>query len=217
MNILIVDGHILFREGLISLVSRQPDFNIVGEAGTVAEAIAMARTRNPDMILMDFTLPDGTGLDAMRAILAENPLVKIVFLTIHEDDDRLFGAIRAGAKGYLLKNIPVAKLVAAIRGMEAGEAPISRQMTMRILDEFSHARPTAPEPDSRLTQLTGRETEILRELATNATNQEIANRMYISESTVKNHVHNILDKLGLNNRREAVEFARRNGLRITGG
>ncbi|HVN52782.1 MAG TPA: response regulator transcription factor [Anaerolineaceae bacterium] len=216
MNILIVDDHILFREGLISLVSRQPDFNVVGEAGTVAEAILMARTKHPDMILMDFTLPDGTGLDAMHAILAENPLAKIVFLTIHEDDERLFGAIRAGAKGYLLKNIPVAKLVAAIRGMEMGEAPISRQMTMRILDEFSHASPNASEPDSRLTQLTGREIEILRELATNATNQEIANRMYISESTVKNHVHNILDKLGLNNRREAVDYARRNGLRMTG-
>ncbi len=212
MNILIVDDHILFREGLVSLISRQPDLNIVGEAGTVADAIALARLRNPDLILMDFTLPDGTGVDAMRKILAENPDAKIVFLTIHEDDERLFSAIRAGAKGYLLKNIPVAKLVASIRGLEEGEAPISRQMISRILNQFSQEPSRAPERDSRLSQLTGREVEILRELATNATNQEIANRMFISESTVKNHVHNILEKLELSNRREAIEYAMHNGL-----
>ena len=212
MNILIVDDHILFREGLVSLISRQPDLNIVGEAGTVADAVAIARMRDPDLILMDFTLPDGTGVDAMRKILAENPEAKVVFLTIHEDDERLFEAIRAGAKGYLLKNIPISKLVAAIRGLEAGEAAISRQMITRILNQFSHEQPKPVERDSRLVQLTSREVEVLNVLATNATNQEIANRMYISESTVKNHVHNILEKLELNNRREAIEYARRNGL-----
>jgi DNA-binding NarL/FixJ family response regulator len=126
MKILIVDDHVLFREGLSSLIAKQTDLTVVGEAGSVHEAIEKARTTLPEMILLDFNLPDGTGLDATRAILAELPDVKIVFLTIYEDDERLFAAIRAGAQGYLLKNIPVAKLLAALRGLiERGEAAIT--------------------------------------------------------------------------------------------
>lgn len=212
MKILIVDDHTLFREGLVSLIGQQPDLKVVGEAGSVQKALELARKHLPDMILMDFNLPDGTGLDATQAILAEYPQAKIVFLTIYEDDERLFSAIRSGAKGYLLKNIPVAKLLAALRGLERGEAALSRQMTSRVLNEFSQIPSVQMHSNSPFETLTSREREILRFLALGSTNQEIATRLVISENTVKNHVHNVLEKLGLRNRREAQDFARRNGL-----
>ena len=208
MKILIVDDHVLFREGLVSLFSRQSDMTVVGEAGTVEEAINIARRVHPDVILMDFSLPDGTGLEATRAVLSDHPETKIVFLTIHDDDERLFAAIRAGAKGFLIKNIPVVKLLAAIRGLQSGEAALSRTMTNRLLEELAR-NPGVMEPaNNPLNLLTSRELEVLGELANNATNREIAQRLYISENTVRNHMHNILDKLNLSSRREAVALAR---------
>jgi len=213
MKILIVDDHVLFREGLASLIAKQPDLKVVGEAGSVAEAVELSRALKPDMILMDFNLPDGNGLDATQIILADQPNMKIVFLTIYEDDDRLFSAIRSGAQGYLLKNIPVVKLLAALRGLiEKGEAAITRQMTTRLMEEFTHTRKSESEGSNALSELTNREREILRYLASGATNQEIALKLVISENTVKNHVHNILEKLNLRSRREVLDFARRNGL-----
>jgi DNA-binding NarL/FixJ family response regulator len=122
MRILIVDDHVLFREGLTSLFNSQPDFQVVGEAGGMQEAIELARRTKPELILMDFSLPDGTGLDATQVILAELPDTYIVFLTLHEGDDRIFAATRLGAKGYLLKNLPVSKLLAALRGLKMGQA-----------------------------------------------------------------------------------------------
>jgi DNA-binding NarL/FixJ family response regulator len=216
LHLLIVDDHILFREGLASLFQAQPDFIVLGEAGNVQEAIEKARLLKPELILMDFSLPDGTGLDATQAILSEFPHIKIVFLTMHEDDERLFAAIQAGAKGYLLKNIPVTKLLLALRGLEQGEAPISRTMTTRILEEFSRARtphsPTGPGA-AALEQLTDREREVLVELARGGLNRDIAERLFISENTIKNHVHNILEKLDLPNRREVILYAKRQGIK----
>jgi len=212
MRILIVDDHILFREGLAGLLRSQPDTNVIGECGSVQEAIEEALRLKPDVILMDFSMPDGTGLDATRAILAEAPEIKIIFLTVHDNDERLITAIRAGAKGYLLKNLSVNKLLASLRALERGEAAISRTMMARILEEFASSTPTYSPSPSPLVGLTSREIEVLKELADGITNQEIAARLYISENTVKNHVHNILDKLKLNNRREAIAFARQNGL-----
>jgi DNA-binding NarL/FixJ family response regulator len=206
MRILLVDDHVLFREGLVSLLNGQPDFRVVGQAGSVVEAKTMARQLCPDLILMDFGLPDGTGLDATQAILAEQPEIKIVFLTVHEEDDRLFAAIRSGAKGYLLKNVPVTKLLTFLRGTEQGEAAISAAMASRILAEFS--RLESPRRDRLATgELTLRELEVLRELASGASNREIADRLVIAENTVKNHVRNVLAKLNLRNRREATSFA----------
>lgn len=212
MRILIVDDHILFREGLVGLLSGQPDAEVVGECGTVQQAVALALRHKPDIVLMDFSLPDGTGLDATRAILAEAPETRIIFLTVHDNDERLIAAMRAGARGYLLKNLSVSKLLASLRALDRGEAAISRTMMARILEEFAQAGPAAEPPPSRLVELTTREIEVLRELSDAITNQEIAGRLFISENTVKNHIHNILDKLQLNNRREAVEFARQHGL-----
>jgi DNA-binding NarL/FixJ family response regulator len=212
MRVFIVDDHVLFREGLVSLLETQPDITVAGEAGSVSEAIGMARELEPDLILMDFGLPDGTGLEATQAILAEQPEAKIVFLTVHEQDDRLFAAIRSGAKGYLLKNVPVSKLLDYLRGVERGEAAVSPAMTSHILEEFARLG-SGPDPGpAELSELTTREVEVLQEVARGATNREIADRLCISENTVKNHMGNILAKLNLRNRREAAGFARRHGL-----
>jgi two-component system NarL family response regulator len=212
MRILIVDDHILFREGLAGLLRSQPDTDVVGECGTVQEAIDQALRLRPQVILMDFSLPDGTGLEATRAILAESPDIQIIFLTVHDNDERLIAAMRAGAKGYLLKNLSVNKLLASLRALERGEAAISRTMMARILEEFALSTPQTNPSPSPLIGLTSREIEVLQELADAITNQEIANRLYISENTVKNHIHNILEKLHLHNRREAIDFARKHGL-----
>jgi DNA-binding NarL/FixJ family response regulator len=212
INILIVDDHVLFREGLSSLFRSQPDFNVLGEAGSVREAIALALHLRPDVILMDFSMPDGTGLDATREILVEHPKAKIVFLTMHEDDERLFAAIRAGAKGFLVKNIPVMQLLESLRGLQVGEAPISRTMTARILEAFSQTDSQKADDASALELLTDREREVLIELGRGGTNREIANRLFISDNTVKNHIHNILEKLGLSNRREVIRYAQQRGL-----
>jgi DNA-binding NarL/FixJ family response regulator len=212
INILIVDDHVLFREGLSSLFRSQSDFNVMGEAGSVREAITLALHLRPDVILMDFSMPDGTGLDATREILVEHPKAKIVFLTMHEDDERLFAAIRAGAKGFLVKNIPVTQLLEMLRGLQAGEAPISRSMTTRILEAFSHTDSQKVDEGSALEQLTDREKEVLIEMGRGGTNREIANRLFISDNTVKNHIHNILEKLGLSNRREVIRYAQQRGL-----
>jgi DNA-binding NarL/FixJ family response regulator len=207
-----VDDHVLFREGLAGLINAQPDLKVVGEAGSVAESIAMARAVQPDLILMDFSLPDGTGLEATVAILAERPETEIVFLTFHEDDERLFAGIRAGARGYLLKNVSTAKLLAYVRGVKSGEAALTPQMTSRILDEFARLQTLSRPPTEVPSELTDRELDVLRELAVGASNREIAGRLFISENTVKNHVRSILSKLSLQNRREAARFARERGL-----
>jgi len=212
MRILIVDDHALFREGLVSLLKSQPDITVLGEAGGVGEAISMTRELQPDLVLMDFGLADGTGLDATQAILAEQPQTNIVFLTVHEQDDRLFAAIRLGAKGYLLKNVPVSKLLGYLRGVERGEAAISPSMTSHILEEFARLGPARDPGPTELGELTTREMEVLQELVRGATNSEVASRLCISENTVKNHIGNILAKLNLRNRREAADFARRHGL-----
>jgi DNA-binding NarL/FixJ family response regulator len=214
MKILIIDDHVLFREGLISLVSHQPDMSVVGEGGSVREAIELSRTLQPNMILMDFSLPDGTGLDAAEVILKERPDVQIIFLTIHDDDERLFSAIRLGAKGFLMKNIPVVRLLAALRGVQHGEAALSREMTARLMNAYAQSNPPlAPVTETPFNGLTPRELEVLRELATDASNHEIADRLFISENTVRNHVHNILEKLGISNRREAITLAHQSGLK----
>ena len=213
MKVLVVDDHDLFREGLVSLLSKDKFFDIVGQAGTVHKAIDLTRMLHPDLILMDFSLPDGDGAAATTAILAEQPTCKIVFLTMHDADENLFAAIHSGAKGYLLKNVPGAKLVESLKAIERGEAAISGSMTMRILEEFSHNRSNLNgEARNAYKVLSTRELEILREIASGASNSEIAARLFLSVNTVKHHIHNILSKLFLKNRREAVLFAQKAGL-----
>lgn len=212
MRLLIADDHVLFGQGLASLLAAQPGFSVVGVATSVAEVVAMAHELQPELILMDFTLPDGTGLDATQEILADHPQTMIIFLTVHEDDERLFAAIRSGAKGYLLKNVSVTKLLGTLRSVEHGGVALSDLMIHHLLDEFARTDPPrAPSSDGDCT-LTPRELEVLEEVATGATNAQIAARLVISAYTVKNHVSNILAKLNVSSRQEAALYARRQGI-----
>jgi len=211
LHLLLVDDHVLFRSGLVRLLAAQPDFKVVGEAGTVREAVALARDVQPDLILMDISLPDGTGLDATRVILSELPATKIVFLTVHDDDEHLFAAVRAGGMGYLLKNVSAGELVSRVRGVRYGDAAISPRLASRILDEFSRL-PAPAADETPIGALTSRETEIVRLLARGASNREIAQQFVISENTVKNHVQNVLAKLHLHSRRDVDKYARSHGL-----
>lgn len=212
MRLLLVDDHLLFRSGLAGLLSAQPDITIVGLAKSVAEAIAQTEEVEPDIVLMDFSLPDGTGLEATQAILRSKPETKIVFLSVHDDDDRLFAAIRGGATGYLPKNISVNDLIAYLRGVESGAAAITPQLTTRVLNEFARSQSGPTDAVAGINSLTPRELEVLQELETGASNQEIAERLLIAERTVKNHLSKVFSKLNVTNRLEAAEFARQHGL-----
>lgn len=212
IRLLLVDDAILFRESLTNLLEQQPDINIVGQAGSVQEALQAARSLNPDLILMDFSLPDGTGLDATLAILAELPQIKIIFLTVHEDDERLFSAIRVGARGYLFKNSHANELVKTLRGVARGEAGISRGLARRIIEEFARTpAPLSVDADAK-SELSTRELDVVHQLAKGASNREIAAALFISENTVKNHIRNVLSKLHLRNRREIARYARNKGM-----
>lgn len=211
-KILVIDDHMLFREGLMSLFRFAPDFEVVGGAGGVFEGIEQARLHKPDIILMDFSLPDGTGLEATRAILAQVPNCKIVFLTVYETDEKLFAALRAGAKGYMLKNVASSDLLSSLRAVVRGERAISRRMMSSILDEFSNPLLSDAGKQKLLSKLSPREVDVLRELESGATNLKIAQRLFMSENTVKHHIRNILDKLEVENRQQAALFARQNAL-----
>lgn len=210
-KILVIDDHILFREGLMSLFRFADDFEVVGGAGGVFEGIEQARVHKPDIILMDFSLPDGTGLEATRAILAQLPNCKIVFLTVYETDEKLFAALRTGAKGYMMKSVGSSELLASLRAVVRGERAVSRKMMSSILDEFTNnSQPNNSEDEKLLARLSPREVDILCELESGDTNLEIAQRLFLSENTVKHHIRSVLDKLELENRREAAQFARKN-------
>lgn len=210
-RVLVVDDHIMFREGLISLLCSTPDFKVVDQAGTMNEGIEKALLYKPDIILMDFSLPDGTGLEATRVILNQVPECKIVFLTVYETDENLLSAIRLGAKGYMLKNVSSSSLIASLRALEQGEIAMSRKMMSKAL-EYSRFAMSSPSQDI-VSKLSPREIDILLELQTDTTNAEIARHLFLSENTVKHHIHNILDKLGIDNRRQAGIIARQLGLK----
>ncbi|MFQ6057297.1 MAG: response regulator [Anaerolineae bacterium] len=212
MRVLLVDDHILFRKGLASLLAAQEDFEVVGEAGDGLEALERARELMPDLILMDITMPVCDGREATRLIMEEMPYVKIVMLTVSDDDRDLFEAIKAGAQGYLLKKLEPEELFEMLRGVSRGEAPISRLMASKILREFSRQtrlQPRGGEPGSALTD---REREVLQLVTEGLSNAEIAEALYITENTVKNHLRNILAKLHLENRVQAAVYAVRKGL-----
>jgi DNA-binding NarL/FixJ family response regulator len=161
---------------------------------------------------MDYGLSDGTGLEAMQAILAQQPQVKVVFLTIHESVELALEAILHGARGFLVKNIAINKLVAALHGLERGELAVSRSLIGHLVDYLLRAAPHNPWDHPAENKLTRREWEVLKLLGMDASNQEIARRLYISENTVKIHVHNLLDKLKLKDRHDAARYARMVGL-----
>jgi len=206
-SVLIVDDHVLFRDGLVSLFKNTTDFHVVDQVGTVADAIEKAFHYKPDIILMDFSLPDGTGLDATKYILDEMPGCKVIFLTVYETDENLLNAIKLGAKGYLLKNVSSSSLMASLRALAQGEIAMSRKMMSRALDASNLTPP--PIPSELLGKLSSREIEVLSELQSGRTNAEIAQRLYLSENTVKHHVRSIFGKLDVENRREARQIAQK--------
>jgi DNA-binding NarL/FixJ family response regulator len=212
-KILIIDDQILFREGLMSLLRSTPDFDMVGCAGSVFEGSELAELHKPDIILMDFSLPDGTGLDATRTILARLPDCKIIFLTVYAADENLFAAMRLGAKGYMLKNVSSTDLLASLRALDRGEMAVSRKMMSTALNEFSRVSWSEESAENLTAKLSPREMEILREIEAGATNLEIAEHLFLSVNTVKHHIRNILSKLNLKNRRQAASLASQTGKR----
>lgn len=211
IRVLLADDHALFRKGLASLLGDQPDFEVVAEAQNGREALAKAKELMPDVILMDIYMPGCDGLEATRQIKEALPYVKIVILTVSEEDQNLFSAIQSGAQGYLSKRIDPPELFEMLRGVVKGEAPISRTTAAKILNEFARQAKQGPE-ELLGEQLSPREQEVLGLLMKGSTNKEIAAALAISNNTVKNHLRNILDKLHLQNRVQAAAFALRKAL-----
>lgn len=211
IRMLLVDDHALFRKGLIGLLGSQKDFDVVGEAEDGDEALEKTRQLMPDIILMDISMPKCDGLETTRLILDEMPYVRIVILTVSEDEESLYQAIKSGAMGYLLKDLEPDLLYGLIRSVAAGQVAISPAMAGKILAEYARGR-EIHEDVSRGRKVTERETEILQLVAEGLGNKEIAHRLCISESTVRNHLHNILDKLHLQNRVQLAMYASRQGI-----
>lgn len=210
MRVLLADDHALFRAGIASLLEAW-GMEVVGEAGDGLEALEQTRRLQPDLVLMDIGMPRCNGLEATRLIKAERPETRIVMVTVSDDDDDLFEAIKSGAEGYLLKNMSREELSAVLESIAAGETAFSRGLASKILEEYGRlARdgPTQEESDG----LTARERDVLELVADGSTNREIAAALFISENTVKFHMNNILAKLHLRNRAQAVAYAIRTGL-----
>jgi DNA-binding NarL/FixJ family response regulator len=206
MRILIADDHSLFRESLRTLLEAR-GHEVIAEAANGQEAVLRSKEKKPDLILMDLAMPVLDGLSAIKILAAEQPEVKVVALTASEDDRMLFDAIKSGAQGYLLKNLDADEFFALLEGVGRGEPALTPALARKLLKEFAKPGQTKDSPDA----LTERELDVLRCLVDGVTsNRKLAERLGVSENTVKFHVRNILDKLHLNNRAQAVSFALRN-------
>ena len=208
IRVLVADDHALYRRGLEMVLSQEDDIEIVGEAGDGAEAIQRAEELLPDVVLMDIRMPRRSGIEACTAIKDVAPSTKIIILTISDEESDLYEAVRAGANGYLLKDVPGEEIADGIRAVVGGQSLISPSMASKLLSEFatmikkSEERPQLPVP-----RLTERELQVLKLVARGMANRDIAGELFISENTVKNHVRNILEKLQLHSRMEAVVYA----------
>ncbi|MEJ2013775.1 MAG: response regulator transcription factor [Anaerolineales bacterium] len=211
-TVLVVDDHVLFRSGLRYIVEKWDDFSIIGEASDGMEALDLARQLCPDLVLMDVAMPGMDGIEAVRRIKTDLPGAHVIMLTVSESEDDLFRALKNGASGYLLKNVKPKTLRSMLNGVLDGEAPLSSRMAAKIVKEFSQGKDDVKSRIPELGSLTPRETEVLELVAAGLSNSEVANRLVISENTVKKYLHNILEKLQLNNRVEAAVYAVRKGL-----
>jgi two-component system, NarL family, response regulator DevR len=203
-TLLVVDDHEVVRQGLVAVLDRRPEFQVVAEAGTVAESIAAARRFQPDLIVMDVRLPDGSGVEACREIRAELPDTRVVMLTSYPDEEAVIAAIVAGASGYLLKQVRARDLVAALEAVGRGESLLDPAVTGKVLERMRRIA-TSDQPDE-LSALTQQERKILALVAEGKTNKEIAAEVFLSDKTVKNYVSSILSKLNLERRAQAAAF-----------
>lgn len=207
MRILLVDDHEIVRRGLKALLETENDLTVVGEAGSVAEAVRRAGFDSPDVVVLDVRLPDGSGIEACREILSTFPDVKVLMLTSYADEEALMSAILAGASGYLLKRIDSKVLVDAVRRVGRGESLLDDDMVAKLFDRLREGKPSDP----LLRKLSDQETKILDLIAVGKTNRQIAEDMFLAEKTVKNYVSNLLTKLGMSRRSEAAAYAARVG------
>jgi DNA-binding NarL/FixJ family response regulator len=215
-TILLVDDQAMLRMGYRMILDAQPDLTVVGEAGNGLEAIAQTARLCPDIVLMDVRMPDLDGVQATERIVASGSEARIIILTTFDLDEYAYGALRAGASGFLLKDAPPPDMLSAIRSVATGDAVVAPSVTRRLLSQFAHHLPGPDESpdqaDPRVDSLTPRERELLVEVARGLSNAEIAERLVLSEATVKTHVGRILGKLGLRDRVQIVVFAYETGL-----
>jgi len=212
---MIVDDHALFRRGLEMVLEEEPDIELVGQASDGAEAVEKAAESLPDVVLMDIRMPRSSGIEACRAMKEAAPSAKIVILTISDEEEDLFEAIRAGASGYLLKDIPLDEVADAVRAVHGGQSLINPSMAGKLLTEFATLARRDDEERAQevpAPRLTEREMQVLKLIARGMNNRDIAKELFISENTVKNHVRNILEKLQIHSRMEAVMVAVREKL-----
>ena len=208
IRILIADDHPVVREGLFAMLSRQSDFEVVGEARDGVEAVNKAKELSPEVVLMDLRMPELDGVEAMNQIKSAKPNTKFIILTTYSDDDYIFRGIEAGARGYLLKDAPREELFKAIRAVHRGESLIQPVVASKVLDRLTELSRRAPSGE----ELSERELEVLRLMAKGAANKEIGVELSIAQSTVKTHISTIFQKLGVNDRTEAVTEALKKGI-----
>lgn len=215
IELVIADDQQLVRSGFGMIIGAEPDMSVIGEATDGTEAVRLVKSLRPDIVLMDVQMPGTDGLEATAEITAMDDGPRVIILTTFERDDYVFTALRNGASGFLLKNAPPETLVEAIRTVASGDALLAPSVTRRLVEEFAR-RPGVPSSSDAAERLTEREREVLVLLARGLTNAEIAEELYVGEATVKTHVSNVLTKLGLRDRVQAVVFAYENGV-VTAG
>ena len=212
VRIVVADDHEVVRAGFAALLDTQPDFTVLGTASDGAEAVQISRELRPDVILMDVRMPGTDGIEATRQLAGGAGGPRVIILTTFDLDEYVYDALRAGASGFLLKDVTAERLFDAVRVVAAGHALLAPTVTRRLISEFARLRPAAPARSAAVAELTARETEVLRLLAEGLSNPEIAGRLVITEETVKTHVSRVLHKLALRDRAQAVVTAYESGL-----
>jgi len=212
IRVVVADDQEIVRAGFVALLGTQPDFEVAGSAADGEDAVRVCREHKPDVVLMDVRMPALDGIAATRELCADDDGPRVLMLTTFDLDEYVYDALSAGASGFLLKDVAAETLFDAVRVVAAGDALLAPTVTRRLIDEFARLRPRLATPPTRLAELTPRETEVLRLVAEGLSNAEIAERLVVTEETVKTHVSRVLQKLGLRDRTQAVVAAYESGL-----